>query len=91
MAKKRSQRPPQQAPQGPPSLSALTAAHGRVTAAEKRVSEQRAVRDDLIRSAVAHGTSVRSIALALGLSRQSVMQIRDQGKQKDQEHTDPLF
>lgn len=75
-----------------PTLPALLSAHGRLHRAEQIVSERRQERDDLIRLLLAQGHSVRSLATSLGMARQSVMAIRDEGVVKPTPlQGDPLF
>lgn len=76
----------------PVDLQAIVIRHRAVLDADQILAQARSSRDSLIREALAQGMSVRSVAQALDLSRQSVMQIRDQGVTKPTQHdSDPLF
>lgn len=73
-------------------LGALTLRHRAVLEADEAAAAARSARDDLIRLALSQGRSVRSIAIALGITRQSVMAIRDVGAVKTPgAGSDPLF
>lgn len=59
---------------------ALQQLHAEVGGAESKVSEARDARDRRIRALISEGRSMYSIAKVLGISQQSVRQIRDAGR-----------
>ena len=59
---------------------ALQQLHAEVGGAESKVSEARDVRDRRIRALISEGRSMYAIAKVLGISQQSVRQIRDAGR-----------
>ena len=59
---------------------ALQKLHAEVGGAESKVGEAREARDRLIRALISEGRSMYSIAKVLGISQQSVRQIRDAGR-----------
>lgn len=74
------------------SPGAILIRHKAVQEADQEAARVRSARDTLIRQAIEQGQSVRSVALLLGLSRQAIMEIRDQGKPKTPPPgTAPLF
>lgn len=75
----------------PVELRAIALRHQAVLQADLEAQRLRVSRDDLIRLGLSQGLSVRSISLALDISRQAVMQIRDVGKVPPPPNSDPLF
>ena len=59
---------------------ALQKLHAEVGGAESKVSEARDARDCRIRALISEGRSMYAIAKVLGISQQSVRQIRDAGR-----------
>lgn len=59
---------------------ALQKLHAEVGGAESKVGEARDVRDRRIRALISEGRSMYAIAKVLGISQQSVRQIRDAGQ-----------
>lgn len=74
------------------ALAALDTAQKSLIAAEESVTRARAQRDQAIRELIEQGHSVRSLALRLGLARQSIMAIRDYGSNRSaHDDSEPLF
>ena len=59
---------------------ALQKLHAEVGGAESKVGEARDARDRRIRALISEGRSMYAIAKVLGISQQSVRQIRDAGR-----------
>lgn len=59
---------------------ALQKLHAEVGGAESKVGEARDARDRRIRALISEGRSMYAIAKVLGISQQSIRQIRDAGR-----------